>query len=372
MVAPQYPPAVGGVATHVGELARGLVERGVDVEVATCDPTGRLPRTSLDDGVRVHRFPTLANDDVFYVSPALGQWIVRNARRFELLHGHSYHTPVALTAFVAARLAGCPFVLAPYYHGTGHSALKRLLHVPYRPLGMLIVRHAQVIVCVSKAEQTQLRRDFGAKLPTIVVPSGVDIDAILAATPLEEDAGAGAGRIVLAAGRLETYKRVDRVIDAMIELPDHRLVVIGSGPARSELEGQVTRSGLQERVTFLGAVPREELLRWFRTAAVFVTLSEHESFGITLLEAAVAGAGLVASDIPAHREVSGYVPDAPIGWIAAASPPRSIAAAITATRRSPTGAPGSLGVPVWSQTVDRTIEAYERALVPAPTRIRGR
>jgi glycosyltransferase involved in cell wall biosynthesis len=157
----------------------------------------------------------------------------------------------------------------------------------------------------------------------------------------------------------------------MTHLPDQRLVVIGNGPARADLEEQVARLGLQERVAFLGAVPREDLHRWFRTASVFVSLSEHEAFGITLLEAAVGGAGIVASDIPAHREVSAYVPDAAISLIAPDSSASSIAMAILETRRTSVEAPESPGVPVWSQTVDRTLEAYERALAPATARNSG-
>ena len=62
MIVPQYAPAVGGVERHVSELARGLRDRGVEVEVATCDPTRTLLRNYVDDGIPVHRFSTIAND----------------------------------------------------------------------------------------------------------------------------------------------------------------------------------------------------------------------------------------------------------------------------------------------------------------------
>lgn len=346
----------------MGELARGLREHGFEVEVATCDPTGKLPRTSLDEGVRVQRFSTIANDNVFFVSPGMVRWVVANARRFDVIHAHAYHSPLAFGAFVAAKLARRRFVLTPHYHGTGHSRLRRLLHVPYRPLGMLMVRGADVIICVSEAERRKLRHDFGSKLVTVLAPNGVDRDAIAAAQPFDEGLDLEAPGLVLAAGRLEVYKRIDRIIAAMAHLPDHRLVVIGSGPARPTLEEQVARLGVQERVAFLAAVPRDDFHRWLRTASVFVSLSEHEAFGITLLEAAVAGAGVVASDIPAHREVSAYVPDTPIRLVAADSSATATAEAIRETRRVSSDSPESSGVPLWSQTVDRTLEAYERAL----------
>jgi FkbM family methyltransferase len=57
---------------------------------------------------------------------------------------------------------------------------------------------------------------------------------------------------------------------------------------------------------FAGRVSDEELYSWLRTASVVVTMSERESFGLTVLEAVTAGARVVASDIPAHRETATY------------------------------------------------------------------
>lgn len=367
MVAPQYAPVVGGVERHVEELARGLIDRGIDVEVATCDPTGTLPRTGVEGGVPVHRFSTIAHDGAFLISPGLARWVAANARRFDVIHAHSYHTPVAFAAFVGAKLAKRPFVLTPHYHGVGHSPLRRALHVPYRPLGMLMVRGADVIVCVSEAECRRIRKDFGSRLVTTLAPNGVDVDAIASALPFDEGSegtssdGPEARRIVVTAGRLEPYKRVDRVIEAMAHLPDHRLVIIGSGPARAGLEEQVARMALQERVAFVGTLPTEDLHRWYRTAAVFVSLSEHEAFGITILEAAVGGAAVVASDIPSHREVSSYVPSTPITLIGAASSATALARAIASSHRRSGQASTTSEVPRWDQTVDRTVAAYELA-----------
>ena len=67
LVSPRYAPEIGGVERVVEMTARGLARRGVDVEVITTDPTGRLPRLEQRDGVTVRRFRTLANDDVYSV-----------------------------------------------------------------------------------------------------------------------------------------------------------------------------------------------------------------------------------------------------------------------------------------------------------------
>ncbi len=360
LVAPRYPPDIGGIERHVAELARGLTDRGIAVEVVTCDPTRRLPTRSVEGGVIVHRFPTLADDGVFFVSPALGLWLLGNATRFGLVHAHGYHTPLALQALVAARRAGRPFVLTPHYHGTGHSAVRRLLHVPYRLIGRRVVRASRPLICVSRAERALLQRRFGKDLQAVIVPNGVEVDEIRRASPFEREAP---GRLVVCAGRLEPYKNVDRVIAAMTLLPrEDRLVILGGGPAAPALQAFARASGLGERVRFAGSVPTADLQRWLRTADVAVSLSSHEAFGIGLLEAGVAGAGVVASGIPTHREVASYLPPGRVVFVGPDCGPSGVAAAVRAIGREALDDAAVARVPRWSDTVDGTLDAYARLL----------
>lgn len=360
LVAHGFPPRPGGVERHVAELARAFVARGIGVEVVTCDPTGRLPRREVVDGAIVHRFPTLFGDGVFNLSPRLGVWLMRNAARFDLLHAHSYHTPLAFQALVAARAAGRPFVLTPHYHGTGHSPLRRALHVPYRLIGALAIRGSRPLICVSSAERALLQRHFGDAVPTVIAPNGVEVAEILAARPFE---AARRGRLVLAAGRLEDYKQVDVTISAMAHLPpEDELVVLGSGPAHGALEERIAALGLTDRVRLLGHVPVEDLRRWMRSADVFVTLSRHEAYGISLLEAGVAGAGVVATAIPAHREVAAYLPAGTVEWVPVDVGPERVSQAIAAARRREHDEAELIRVPRWADTAERTLEAYLIAL----------
>ncbi len=361
LIAHQYPPAVGGVERHVAELAQGFVQQGIAVEVITCDPTRRLPTHALHDGVLVHRFPTLANDGVFYVSPQLSAWLLQNAHRFTLLHAHSYHTPLALQALIAARWARVPFVLTAHYHGTGHSLVRRALHIPYRAVGSVLTHQARPLICVSQVERALLERHFGQHLDTAIVPNGVDVEPIRRAEPLSKRAEQ---KLVVVAGRLEHYKQIDRVIEAVPQLPDdYELIVIGNGPAHDEVFQRVTELHLSERVRMLGYVPTPMLYRWLRTADVFVSLSQHEAFGITLLEAAVAGARIVASDIPAHREVAGYVSAGRVSFIRSDCSAAELADDIKAAcQRTNIREADFARVPTWRDTVERTLACYDAAL----------
>ncbi len=357
LVTPRYAPAVGGVERCVEMLARGLVARGQTVEVITTDPTGRLPPLEERAGILVRRFPTVGHDAVYYVAPALAGWLLHHAHRFSVIHAHSYHTPVALTAGLASRISQVPLLVSTYYHGTGHSPVRRWLHGPYRPGGNWLLRQARRVICISEAERMLLHRHFGAELPTIVIPCGVAVDARRPAGPAPALDG---GVCVLAVGRLDTYKQTERLIAALPRLPPaYEVVVIGDGPARPALARLAERLSVDHRVRLLGRLPEEELLSSYRRADILVSLSRQESFGLTLLEAAVAGCAVVASDIPAHREVAQYLPDGRVFFLPVNSSPEEIARAVTLA-----GGAGRVGplesrtLPTWTEMVHRILACY--------------
>jgi glycosyltransferase involved in cell wall biosynthesis len=361
LITPRYAPAVGGVERHVEALALGLVGLGLEVEVITTDPTGRLPAVEQRAGVLVRRFPTIARDAVFFLSPGLGAWLARNARRFQLLHAHLYHTPLALQAAISARAMGLPLVLTPHYHGTGHSRFRRLLHPPYRPIGRWMLRYARRIFCVSQAEQRLLAQHFGEGLPSLVVPNGVEVEELAGARPL----GAHSDRRrILAVGRLERYKQTDMLLRALPSLPDdYEAVVIGDGPLRATIQDTAERLGLRHRLRLLRHLPRRELVAWYRSADAFVSLSRHESFGITALEAAAAGTPVLLSDIPAHREVAGYLPDGRAAFVRVGCGTAELGRAIEQTvglgRIADTS---TWQLPTWAALARRAADEYQAIL----------
>jgi glycosyltransferase involved in cell wall biosynthesis len=115
---------------------------------------------------------------------------------------------------------------------------------------------------------------------------------------------------VLFVGRLAPHKRQDLVIEAFARLrrgrPDARLVLVGTA-LNSEFEAELRQ--LAERlapgaVRFeTGGIPREQLAELYRRAHVFLCLSEHEGFGIPLLEAFHFGIPVIARDAGAVGEV---------------------------------------------------------------------
>jgi len=365
LVTPRYAPAIGGVEWHTQMLANELRRQGVSVEVACTDPGARAPRAGAVDGITVRRFPTIRGDSTFFVSPSLMRWVVRHAGDYDIVHAHSYHTPLPLLAAVATRRARVPFVVTPHFHGSGHTPARRLLHVPYRFAGAWAIQRADAVVCVSNAERTLLGRLVTLNKTVAVIPNGIDTDEVLAAEPISPRPSA---RIVLVVGRLERYKGAARVIEASKLLPTTMdLVVIGDGPDRANVFTAADEAGIGKRFQWRARVQRSELLSWYRTADVFVSMSAHEAFGLTLLEAVVGGARAIASDIPAHREVAQFLPPGSVEFMDLAASSAELAAGVVRAEARGRVLDASATVPSWEEVALRTLDVYHRVARPKAT-----
>ena len=142
----------------------------------------------------------------------------------------------------------------------------------------------------------QVARIYGRE--AVVIPPPVDIEPFLAAAAAREGAGAGGGSegsYFLSASRLESYKRVDVVVEACtaLGLP---VKIAGAGPELARLSRMAGPT-----VEFLGFVPREELPSLMAHASALLFPAE-EDFGIAPVEAMAAGCPVLAYDAGGCRE----------------------------------------------------------------------
>ncbi len=115
---------------------------------------------------------------------------------------------------------------------------------------------------------------------------------------------------VLFVGTVEPRKNLGVVIRALARLraagTSRRLVIVGRlGWGMAELHTRLDEEGMRDSVVLAGHVPDEALASFYAHAAVLVQPSLHEGFGLPIVEAMAAGCPVIASDIPAHREVLG-------------------------------------------------------------------
>jgi glycosyltransferase involved in cell wall biosynthesis len=354
VVVPRFPPFEGGIETHVERIAARLPAHGVRAEIFTSTDGSRLVQEDHGE-FRVHRFPLPVKRSWDLPSLAMFKALRAELGRFDIVHAHNYHALPALYAAVAK--GRTPFVFTPHYHGTGRTSVRKAMHVVYRPAGRRVVARADRIVAVSTIERDLLINHFGQAVAerTTVVPNGVDsLPSSVAPFPRRR-------RTVLTIARLEKYKAVDALIRMMPQLPgDVELVVVGDGSQRWRLQRLASTMKVGSRVFFTGRVEDAELDRWRATAAVFVSASIYEAFGITVAEALSLGIPVVVSDIPAHREVVGLVDGQARAFLVPPGPdaPRLFAEAVRdALALRAERVPARM--PSWTDVTERTVELYQ-------------
>jgi glycosyltransferase involved in cell wall biosynthesis len=169
-------------------------------------------------------------------------------------------------------------------------------------------RAAEGYVTITRALLDDLERAWGPRRRAVVVPDGMRLPAGRAyAAPCE-----GPGFIVAYAGHLYPWKGVDALLRAMTHLPGVKGLIVGGHPAEPDLprlRALARELGLHERVGFTGLVPPSDVASHLARADILVlpnsatAVSAAYTSPLKLFEYLAAGRAIVASDLPALREV---------------------------------------------------------------------
>ncbi len=127
-------------------------------------------------------------------------------------------------------------------------------------------------------------------------------------------------------GRLTEQKALPVLLDAMVEVGDARLEIVGDGPERAALEAGVASRGLEGRVTFVGALPRDEVLSRLAGARAAVLSSAWENLPHAAVEALAVGTPVVSTAVGGVPEV---VHDRENGLLVPAGDSAALAAALS-------------------------------------------
>ena len=167
---------------------------------------------------------------------------------------------------------------------------------------------AKYVVCVSKTSLKYypqiLKWLKGHTVMTI--QNGVDTDRIIKASvgTLKEQ---NQFTMVYVA-RLIPLKRHFILLEALKQIPDVKLILIGQGQLRDELEEKVRDYGLESQVVFKGLLPREEVYRQLKSADLYVSTSSYEGLPIGVLEAMGCGIVCLVTNIEQHEEIAEECP----------------------------------------------------------------
>ena len=292
----------------------------------------RIPRYEERQGIEVYHPRYLVIPKIgMLLTPFFLAWamwrqfrlLTKTGKRFDLIDAHYYY-PDGVAAAMLSLFVRLPIIITA--RGTDINVIAKM-----RLPGML-VRWAATKASCSIAVSAALKRTMemlGFPVDRLeVLRNGVDLDRF---RPLTDDDAMKPGPRkpvqLLSVGNLVELKGHDITIEALLELTDCELTIVGDGQLRTALERLAYNLGVQNRIRFVGTVDQEALIGLYNSADILVLASSREGMPNVVLES-------MACDTPVVATAAGGVPEimtAPqAGVVVQARNAREIAAGVLA------------------------------------------
>jgi glycosyltransferase involved in cell wall biosynthesis len=335
----QVPLVRGGAETHVRQLVDRLRAHGYAVDLVSV-PFKWYPKDEILAHAAAWRLLDLSESNGtpidLVIATKFPTYFVRHPRKVAWLI-HQYRA--------AYELCGTP------YSDFAHVDLDVGLRERLVALDTAMLGECRRIFANAANTANRVRRFNGLEATALYHPPRL----------AERLAGGPAEGYILSVGRLETVKRIDLAIEALARVPPPlRLLVAGDGTQAANLAALAERAGVADRVTFLGAVDDEALLRLYAGASAVVYAPFDEDYGYVTLEAFLARKPVItARDSGGTLEfvvdgVNGFICEPAAGALADAF------AAVADPQRA-----GALGDAGWARARQVTWDGVIDALVGA-------
>lgn len=373
----------GGQLVHVVELSAALARRGHDVTVYTRrDDPDSPERVTTPQGYAVVHVPAgpserLTKAQLLGCISSFAQYLHEQwgIHPPDVAHAHYWTSGVATQ--LAARAQSVPTVQT--FHGLAevkrrHQGADSSNLAARLKLEKLVATHATAVVATCTDEVSELVRMGRSRTEISVVPCGVDLETFSTEGPVAER---GARHRIVAVGGLLPRKGLDTMIAALPAITDAEFVIVGS-PDRSGLDADpevlrlrklAHRLGVADRITFVGALRRDDMPAMLRSADVVTCTPWYESFGIVALEAMASGVPVVAAAVGGMRDT--IVHDV-TGRLVTPGRPRECAEAVSPILRD-SFLRRSLGLAgrdracarySWDRVAADTLRVYDRVVSP--------
>ncbi len=293
-----------GAEVQVANVCRGLIDTGMVEVSAVVLNNGRLAKELQSLGTGVTVIDEQGNT-WWQILWRLTHYL--RSRPVDILHTHRYKENIL--GCMAAKISGVTHVVRTVHGSTelssGWKGVKAKL---YKAIDKIVCRYfVSYLIAVSRDISGHLERTFPGKI-IIHIPNCIDERRLVPTTGREEkrlELGLRPSEFVIGTvGRLNPVKGTEYLIRAVPEIvkrrEDVRVLVVGDGPLRGDLEALVQFLGLEKTVTFLGW--RDDSVDIINALDLFVLPSVHEGMPTVLLEAMSLGVPVVASN-------TGGIPD---------------------------------------------------------------
>lgn len=311
---------VGGGAKHVYDLVSRL--RDEFLFIVACPDNGPYFRLFQNLGVIVWNLPLTATS-------ARSLWTllrVMKKRKVRLLHAHG--RKAGWHGRFASMLAHLPVVYS--FHGLHYHKHGAFLRVLYVGIERTLSRYTDCSINVSPSERQEcLALGFLKRGKSVVIPNGIDwreIDTLAVDVPqMKADLGFAPDDLIVGhVAKFDVQKAQDVLVAAIPAVlhrcPRARLLLVGDGTQRPEIERQVAVLGVDKQVVFCGF--RHDVMALLKMVDVFALPSRWEGLSLALLEAMACRKPVVASRVTGNVDV---IVDGVTGFLVPVDTPQALA-----------------------------------------------
>ena len=288
-----YFPWIGGVERVVQQIAENLNKKdGFEVDVLCCKEKGRGAVEEINR-VRVFRSSSLGIFWGMPVSFSFFRWFKEIRDNYDIVDFH-YPFPLGGLAMFLFPLKG---KLVVHYHSD--IVRQKAVVVFLKPFILNTLKKADKILVSNPnlIKSSPYLKKFSQKCK--VIPFGIDLEKF---ENYKEEAveilKRKYGNFVLFVGRLNYYKGVQYLIEAMKDIKAN-LVIIGEGSEISKLKVQISKFKLGNKIFFLPHLNEKDLINFYQACSVFVlpSIFKSEAFGIVLIEAMACRKPVVSTEL---------------------------------------------------------------------------
>jgi L-malate glycosyltransferase len=298
----ELPPVGGGGGRVAQDIAERLAKRGHEIIIITSHLKGLSKEEILDGGIRLIRVSCLRQEAFRAGFITMGAYIfsgfwaglrLTSKWRPDVIHVH-FAVPTGVLAWALSRLRKIPYLLTAHLGDVPEGAPEktgswfRWIFPFTRP----IWRDAAKVVAVSEFTRQLALKHYPVDIE--VIHNGVDLKE-LDPGKLEVQSPP---RIIFA-GRLMKQKNPLQIIKTLAKLQDipWECVLLGDGPLREEIEEEISRHKLQDRIMLPGWVTPAEVIEWFRKSNILFMPSLSEGLPVVGVQALAMGLAMVVSNI---------------------------------------------------------------------------
>lgn len=289
----QFYPSCGGMQQYVFDLCSSLLKRDYEIDVLslsydfnTKEQYQGFENLDIDDqSIKIYRVNAVGPRSFFL--PAIKNLPLD---QYDIIHVHGldrFLDYFALENLMHKNKRKLIFTThGGIFHSDNNLWLKKIW---FKTLSKLALSQIDAVIACSKQDYEVFQNISDC---VHLIENGVNL------TPFKDYTNPCDYNTILYVGGFLEHKRVDVLLKWLSKLNNKELQLnlVGDDSNRLKVESLCESLGLQKQVNFLGRISRENLIEQYKSAGIFVSASEYEGFGLSIVEAMAAGCAFILED----------------------------------------------------------------------------